>query len=276
MHSNGQPTLEQNLANIEADAVATLKAAASLLRPLRRCRMAAQVGNLEELSHSLEAAELAIGELHHQFKKTKQSSAFDAQRYLAQGKYTQEILDTAQRMGVSIFKRENRLYCHPALVRIAPNDKAVFINRKRERRIRPSVFVKQLKDLQQKPPSFKPEAFLSALLEAYSQIVAQRVNETLSSAPVVPLVELYKLLTLLPGQAKEYSRQEFVRDVYLLHRSGRDTTNRGAKVSFPISRGVRRKNLTVVDEAGEERHYYGIRFTQPNSESCPGDLDSHG
>ena len=276
MHSDGQLTLEQNLADIEADAVATLRAAASLLRPLRRCRLAAQVGDLEELSNSLEAAEVAIGELHHHLKKTKKGSAFDVQRYLAQGKYTQEILDTAQQMGISIFKREDRLYCHPALIRIAANDKAVYINRKRERRIRPSVFVKQLKDLQQKPPSFKPEAFLAALLEAYSQIVAQRVNETLSSAPVVPLVELYKLLTLLPGQVKEYSRQEFVRDVYLLHRSGRDTTNSGAKVSFPISRGVRGKNLTVVDEAGEERHYYGIRFTQPNSESCPGDPGLHG
>ena len=266
MDSNGQRTLEQSLANTEANTLATLRAAASLLRPLRRCRIAAQVGDLEELSHSLQAAELAIDQLHIQLEKTRRGSEFDAQQYLSEGKYIQEILETAQRMGVSIFKRENRLYCHPALVRISPNDKSVFINRKRERRIRPSVFVKQLKDLQQRPPSFRPDAFLSALLQAYSQIVAQRNNGALSSAPVVPLVELYRLLTLLPGQAKEYSKQEFVRDVYLLHRSGRDTTNTGAKVSFPISRGVRGKTMTVVDESGEERHYYGIRFTQPNPE----------
>ena len=265
MDNNGLRTLEQSLSDTQANAVATLKAVAALLRPLRRCRIAAQTGDLEELSHSLEAAELAIGELNHQLQTTRQGSEFDAQQYLAQGNYTQEILDTAHRMGVSIFKRDNRLYCHPALVRIAPNEKAAFINRKRERRIRPSVFVKQLKDLQNKPASFRPDAFLAALYQAYSQIVAQRRNETLSSAPVIPLVELYRLLTLLPGQTKEYSKQEFVRDVYLLHRSGRDTTTTGAKVSFPISRGVRGKNLTVVDEAGEERHYYGIRFTQPSS-----------
>jgi hypothetical protein len=51
-------------------------------------------------------------------------------------------------------------------------------------------------------------------------------------------------------------------DVYLLHRGGVDTTRSGARVSFPISRGVRGKILTVIDENGEQKRYYGIRFTQ--------------
>jgi hypothetical protein len=75
-------------------------------------------------------------------------------------------------------------------------------------------------------------------------------------------MDIYRLLTLLPGQAREYSRQEFARDIYLLHRGGVDTTRSGARVSFPISRGVRGKILTVIDENGEQRRYYGIRFTQ--------------
>jgi hypothetical protein len=44
-----------------------------------------------------------------------------------------------------------------------------------------------------------------------------------------------------------------------------DTTKQGARVSFPISRGVRGKTLTVIDETGEERRYYGIRFFPPNA-----------
>ena len=263
MENNGRWTLEQSLANTEANAQATLRASASLRRRLRLCCRAAKVGDLEELSQQLEAAESALEELNALLKQTKQGAAFDAQRYLAQGEYTQEILDTAQRMGLSIFQRGDRLYCHPALVRIAPNDQAVFINRRRERRIRPPLLVKQLKDLQHQPPSFSPDAFLTAMLQAYSQIVAQRRNETPSSAPVIPLLDIYNLFTLLPGQTKEYSKQEFVRDVYLVHRSGRETTKSGVRVSFSISRGVQGKTLTVVDEAGEERYYYGIRFTYP-------------
>jgi hypothetical protein len=84
----------------------------------------------------------------------------------------------------------------------------------------------------------------------------------LQAAPVVPLVDIYGLLTLLPGQAREYSKQEFARDIYLLHRGDVTTTRSGARVSFPISRGVRGKTLTVIDESGEQRRYYGIRFTQ--------------
>ena len=50
MDNNGLRTLEQSLSDTQANAVATLKAVAALLRPLRRCRIAAQTGDLEELS----------------------------------------------------------------------------------------------------------------------------------------------------------------------------------------------------------------------------------
>ncbi len=113
--------------------------------------------------------------------------------------------------------------------------------------------------------SFRPDAFLAALYQAYSKTVAEKFDTGGAPAPIIPLVEIHSLLTLLPGQAKEYSRQEFVKDISLLHREGVDTTKQGAKVSFPISRGVKGKTLTVIDETGEERRYYGIRFFPPNN-----------
>src|SRR2546422_5846193 len=132
----------------------------------------------------------------------------------------------------------------PALIRVSPNEKAVFIDKKRENCIRPSVLVSRLKELQRKPPRFRPEAFLAALFETYSDVVARRGKEDLlQTAPVVPLVDIYELLTRLPGQSREYSKQEFARDIYLLHRSGVDTTRNEARVSFPISRGIPSKTL---------------------------------
>jgi hypothetical protein len=262
MDHNEQRTIEQALAATEADAATTLQAAGALMAPLKRFRTAAQLGDLHELRASMEDAEQALAELRLQFAEAKKGWSFNAQQYLSSGQFSEELISTAQSMGVSMLERDDRLFCYPALLRVAPAEKAVVIDRKQERRIRPSVLVNLLKDLQERPPRFRPQAFLSALFEAYTKIVADQGEGLLRAAPVVPLVDIYSLLTLLPGQAREYSKQEFARDIYLVHRGDVTTTRSGARVSFPISRGVRGKTLTVIDESGEQRRYYGIRFTQ--------------
>lgn len=262
MDHDEHQTIEQALATTEAEAAATLQAAGSLMTPLRRFRTAAQLGDLRELRASMEEAEQALAELRHQFAEAKKGWSFNAQQYLSSGQFNKEVISTAQSMGVSMFERDDRLFCYPALLRVVPSEKAVVIDRKQERRIRPTILVNLLKDLQERPPRFRPQAFLSALFEAYTRIVGDQGEGLLQAAPVVPLVDIYGLLTLLPGQAREYSKQEFARDIYLLHRGDVTTTRSGARVSFPISRGVRGKTLTVIDESGEQRRYYGIRFTQ--------------
>ena len=263
MSDNASLTLEQSLAHTEADALETLSAAKNLLRPLRRLRSAAETGNLTEIDSSIAAAQTALAALQRQLNETKQGWDFDAHSYLTKGGYVQEVITTAMNAGVKLVKRDDRLSCYPALVRVSAGEKAVYINRKRERRIRPSVFVDLLKQQQGRPMSFRPDAFLAALYQAYSKTVAEKFDTSGASAPIIPLVDIHSLLTLLPGQAKAYFRQEFVLDIYLLHREGVDTTKQGARVSFPISRGVKGKTLTVIDETGEERRYYGIRFFPP-------------
>lgn len=268
MESNEQLNLEQALAKTEADAAATLKTVESAVGCLRKLRTAARAGNLRELRSSIEAAERAMAALRQQFANAKEGWNFDEERYFADGLYTKEVIATAQHMGVPIFERDERLYCYPALIRVSPNEKAVFIDRKRENRIRPSVLVTRLKDLQRKPPRFRPEAFLAALFETYSKAVAMRSRDLLPMAPVVPLGDIYELLTLLPGQSREYSKQEFARDIYLLDRSGVDTMKSGAKVSFPASTGTKTPSRTfsVITESGEEKRYYGICFSQSSRE----------
>jgi len=108
----------------------------------------------------------------------------------------------------------------------------------------------------------KLEAFLQALFDAYSKVAARGGNDPLLLAPVVPLVDVYASLHWSPRQTSEYSKNEFARDIYLLHRSGLATTISGAQVSFPISRGVPEKTFTTTDEKGVEKRYYGIRFVE--------------
>ena len=115
---------------------------------------------------------------------------------------------------------------------------------------------------QDESAEFHPESFLLILSDAYSKVVESRAGDIQDFAPVVPLVDVYARLTSPQESCKDYSKQEFTRDVYRLHASGVDTTEDGAKVSFPISRGVRGKTLTTTNETGGEVRYYGIRFHQ--------------
>jgi hypothetical protein len=75
---------------------------------------------------------------------------------------------------------------------------------------------------------------------------------------------VYELLTLLPGQAREYSGHEFARDIYLLDRSGLTETRDGFVVSFPASTGTKSAGgrITAITENGQERRYWGIAFTR--------------
>lgn len=115
---------------------------------------------------------------------------------------------------------------------------------------------------------FQPDHFLLDLFRAYSQLLEQRGDSSPGLAPVVPLVDVFALLSSVRSVSPEYSsddspdytREDFIKDVYRLHASGVDTTLDGARISFPISRGVKGKTLTVTDEAGDERRYYGVRF----------------
>lgn len=164
-------------------------------------------------------------------------------------------------MGVKIFEQDERLYCYPFLIRILPNELAVQIDRTKEKRLRPSILISHLKALQNKPVRFKPEAFLESLFSAYGTLIKSRGKDQIGKDIVIPLLEIYKLLTLLPGQAKEYSRQEFARDVYLLDRSGVTKTKEGFVIRFS-DRGITRHTIRVITQEGREKNYYGISFSK--------------
>jgi hypothetical protein len=265
--AEAQPSLERALAQTEADLERALKAAATVTGSLRRLRAAAHVGDLRSLKSTMGAAEQTIAALQEEFAAAKAGWTLDEDAYFADGAFPRELLETAASMNVQIYEQDDRLYSYPSLVRVLPSERAVLIDKARERRLRPTVLVSHLQDLQKRPARFKPEAFLEALFNAYVPIVQKRGDDRLGSGTVVRLLDIYDLLTLLPGQAREYSRQEFARDIYLLDQSGVTATRRGYRVSFPASTGTRLPSGTVrvITQHGEEKVYYGIAFTGPES-----------
>lgn len=255
-------SLEKSLAKTESDADAVLKAATATVNSLKKFRAAAHTGDLRELRKTIEAADQAITALRQQFANAKEGWDFDEETYLSSRHFLSEILQTAEQIGVKIFEQDDRLYCYPFLIHILPNERAILIDKKREKGLRPSIFVNHLKKLQNTPVRFKPEVFLESLYNAYSIAVATRPKDLIDTHMVISLIEVYNLLTLLPGQSKEYSRQEFARDIYLLDQSHVTKTKKGLVVSFPASTGTKSSasTMTVITQNGHEKKYYGISF----------------
>ena len=149
--------------------------------------------------------------------------------------------------------------CYPSLVRVLPGELAIEVDRRRERRLRPSVVVELLGRAQQAGPKAKPEPFLASLLAAYDYVVAVQGK---TAGAVVRLVDVYAVLTLLPGQSRDYTKPEFARDLYLLDRSGVTATGSpGRRLRWAASTGTKQAGvLTTVSLSGQQQRYWGIAF----------------
>lgn len=262
MQDDPQPSLEAALEHTERDAQAVLKTATAAASAVKRFRAAAQNGNLRDLRPSIEAAEQVVSALGQQLANAKQAWDFDESAYFSSGAFQRELLETARRQDVRIFEQDDRLYCYPNLVRVVPDDRAVLIEKTRERRVRPTVLVRLLRELQKRPARFKPQDFLETLFSAYQPLTAPRGKDQFDRGHVVRLLDIYDLLTLLPGASRDYSKPEFARDIYLLDRSGVTRTKKELRVVFSASTGTKSSSgtLRVITEDGEERLYYGIAF----------------
>lgn len=258
LEPRSEPTLEGALAATESDAAAALGAAGTLQRELKKLKTAAADGVLGDLQKRLAAVEQLTSDLGRAVETLRAGWTLDDRAYLESGEFTTELLGTAKGLGVRLFEQDERILSYPSLVRVLPGDAAVEIDRKREKRIRPSVLAEILRARQQKPSSFRPQVFMEALLRAYRLALPEKPGRAMGAT--VTLLEVYQILTIFPGQAKDYSKQEFARDIYLLDQSDVRTRD-GLQVSFPTATGTRSSGtLSTVTREGELKVYYGIAF----------------
>lgn len=254
-HENG---LEAALERTEAEADSALRAAASVVRELKKAKTSARGGTLKELQRSLDASEELAGTLVDSVRSLRSGWRFDEREHLESGAYLRELVEVARARGLSLLEQDGRLVSYPSLLRVLPADAAIEIDRKRDRRLRPSFVAEHLRALRARPVRFRAEQFLESLYRAYQLALADRGK---APGSVVPLTGIYAIFTMLPGQSKEYSRPEFVRDVYLLDRSLVDRTRDGAVVSFPAATGTKGSGaLVAVTQDGSTRAYYGVSF----------------
>jgi hypothetical protein len=265
-------SFEETLAATEQAVESALKAAGAATRELRKARTGAKHGQVRDLRRALATAETAAATLAEEARAVRAGFDLDEQGYLASGGYTKEVLAAASAAGLTMYEEDERLLCYPSLVRVLPGDAAVEVDRKRERRLRPSVLVGLLASSQGRAPRFKPEPFLDSLRGGYELVVARSGKK---ADAVVRLVDIWSVLTLLPGQSRDYTRQEFARDLYLLDQSGHTRTARSPRrLRWSASTGTKGTGvLTTVARSGQQQRYWGISFSAEGDSPATGGAD---
>jgi hypothetical protein len=252
--------MEAALAATEREVDAALRSAAVTVRELKRALGAARTGQVRDLRKALSAARATSAGLADDARTLADGFDFDEQAYLASGAYVKELLSEAGARGLAIVEDDDQLLCYPSLLRVLPNDTAIEIDKVKDRRLRPSVLVTALARAQERGPRFKAEAFLDSLRSAY-ELLASSTGKRVDA--VVRLVELWSVLTMLPGQRAQYSKQEFTRDLYLLEQSGVTKTTRSPRtLRWAASTGTKGSGtLITVARNGQQRRYWGVSFT---------------
>ena len=264
-------TFEQAFSDTERAADSALKSAGAVNRHARALARAAKAGNIAAVKRAQADLDEAMKALRQEVDNANSVWPFqedEEERYLQDG-YADELIAAAQDAGLDIYKQDAALISYPSIVRILPGDRAIRIDRKLERGIRPSHLAETLLKNQRKRSGFSPARFLESLYAVYSDIVSESESNKgmigLSSR-TVRLARIYRLLTALPGVSREYGRNDFARDLYAIETEGPRVTRRGYRVDFPSSTGTRGPRATdlfeFIDPDGQRITYYGIRFRE--------------
>lgn len=254
-------SLERSLEMLERDADAAVKSLSSALRQAKKTKAAASLGLLRDLRQALDASVRLAEDAASATREVRDGWTFDEQAHFASGAYAKEVLAVAAEEGLQAFEADDRILSYPAIVAVSASDTTVVIDKKKERRARPSVLVGVLKALQARPPKFKAEAFLESLAVAYDLALAGKGSHRGATAK---LADIYRVLTVLPGSGRDYTKQEFARDLYLLDQSGKVRANDGRTMHLPASALTRGSGkFTTVTRSGQEKVYAGISFVGP-------------
>ena len=257
---------EQAFDDTEKAAETARKAAAQLASRASALKKAAQTGNIAAIRREQGKLSEVLEVARHEVKQAAACwplSETEEADYLSDG-YAAELLETAAEKGLSIYERDGQLISPPSILRIAPDNRSVVLDRKRIPTIRPSWLAELLLRNRGKSSGFTPARFLEALYSVYADITGPSALMSKQGGGIVPLARIYRLMTALPGIGRNYDRMDFGRDLYILDSKGPHRTRKGAEVSFSSSGGKYRPRdlFYFVDPNGVSVDYYGIRFRE--------------
>lgn len=255
-------SLEETLSITERAVKETIHVAKGFAAQLKKLLTAAEHGELRDIDKHFDAASKSIQSLKESLENGRKTWDFEtAQAYLQSNRYLEELTETAHAAEIKAFLSDNAIFSYPLVLRLLPKELVVRIGNKKTRKIRPKALVEFLKSAQKKPQKLLISGFAEYLFEAY-KLALYAKKKSPNDRLTVPLKTIYSLINPLPWQAKEYSLQEFVRDIFLLDQAGEAITRNGYRLTFSGSTGSKNASdrLTAITPQGEERPYYGICF----------------
>jgi hypothetical protein len=263
MDTSGSPatataSLESTLATWESALARLEQQAAQVLRAAKQLRKAAQDGAVAGAPAARAALRDGVARLTEAIGEHAEDPPLDIPAAFESGSYLAELAEAASAAGVTLVQRDGRVTAYPVVLRLEPRTLGVRVGRKLERRLRPTVLARHLKDLQQRSTRFNARSFLDRLLRAYTVLTPEwRSGE----GPLVPLAALHDVLTLLPAAAADYPLEEFLVDLLRLDREPDARSGRGHRFELGGSTGTKgARRLSVFDEAGAQHDYFAIRF----------------
>ena len=253
-------TFESGFADTERAATAATKAVGTLAAVARQFHKAAVEGDILKMRKASERLSTVLESTRQEVGNARSAWPFsleDEEKYLKES-FVAEVIEAAKKEGLQVQQRDEGLVVFPSILRVLPGDRAARINRKKVQGIRPSRLAGVLKAIQSRKPKASTENFLEVLHRAYRLLVGAEYGKT------VALSGIYDTLTLLPGSTAAYDQTDFVRDLFLLDRSGISKTRSGAAYSLPASTGTKtaRGTYSFIAPDGETVTYYGIRFSE--------------
>jgi hypothetical protein len=262
--SASYPPLVDILDGMEVSTEQGAQTARAIVRELSRLHGYVKEGELGKLAETLDSLAELSKELDETLADVREKFPFDPATYLSSGAYLRELTVALEAAGVPVFEEDGNLLCSPSVVRVVPREVAIDIDGQRERRLDPRIVVTTLVAHRRQSPRYRPERFLNSIRQSYDLLVA---NNPGRPDAVVRLVDIWTVLTLLPGQAKEYTQHDFTRDLYHLDTSGTTTTLQSTRqLRWCASTGIRSSGvLSVVGTDGRTRRSWGVSFVEPQT-----------
>ncbi len=261
-------SFEQACSDTEGAAEAAQKSAGSVVSQARALAKAARTGNIADIRRCQGRLNEALTALRQEVSNAVSCWPFsdEEEQELFGAQYADTLKAAAAAQGLNIYERDGFLISYPSVVRIIPGERAVRVDKKKVSTVRPSYLVDLLLANQKKSSGFSSQRFLESLYAVYTDVTEASSSDLLSAnGRVVPLARIYKLMTALPGSARDYGRSDFARDLYILDSDGPRHTRNGAAVSFPSSTGARKRSsdlFSFIGPNGDSAEYYGIRFSK--------------
>ncbi len=227
----------------------------------KRVEASLKAGDLEGAESGLaKMADVEASFTQSREKLTARIDSFDVSHYLGET-FHAELVEACQKEGIHLEGRFPSYEVLPFTVRMQADQKLALVNDKKVRSLRPTVLAKAIKkekDLLDKAP-FNADKFLQALVDCYDMFVALlRVTKGIKSDETIFLKEVYRTMTLLQQQKKDYPERLFAFDLHRLLRAGR-TEHNGRVLELGSVRD-RGEAIRVVDAMGTEQLYGTIQF----------------